>query len=231
MSIDTEEMLKKASKWKDKEIIDIKGYYKRKDVFKILNKSKLIAPLIIIDPVQADRNAAAALSFENFNNFRKACKKFIKNPSKKYFVKQQFSIEKIKNQNKNKNLIFLEITPKKGKDDVIGCKLVKALNYFSNKLIENQFKIFNYSWNWDKKAIFYFILDKKTLPQTIIKEGPPLRVKEHVIKFKKRHKKTFIKNKKIYASDKRKYRKPEALIKSLFKDDYLKDKIKKIKLL
>jgi len=220
-------LVRKAAKWKDKEVIDVNGYYKRKDVFRELNKSKLVSPLIVIDPVQADRNAAAALSFENFDKFRKSCRKFLKKPSKRFFEKKEFSIEKIKK--KGKKTVFIEVVPVKGKKDVVGCKLVKALVLFNKKLVEGGFKVFEHGWDWDKKVIFYFVLDKKILAEKVERTGPPLRAKEHVAAFKKKYKKTFVKKGRIFASDKRRFRKPEVLVKALFDDQYLKNKIKKIK--
>ena len=218
-----------AAKWKDKEVIDAAGYYKRKDVFRELNTSKLNSPLIVIDPVQADRNAAAALSSENFDRFRNACKKFLKKPSKTYFEEKEFSIEKIKEKNKNRKTMFLEVKPLKGKVDVIGCKLVKALDFINKELIKNDFKVFEQGWNWDKEVIFYFVLDKRILAEKVKRAGPLLKLKEHVIRFKKKHKKTVIKRGRIFALDKRRFREPEKLIKLLFKHHYLKEKIKDIK--
>jgi len=62
-----------ALQWDDKVIIDVEKYYKNKDaVLFEMNKAKLHSPLILIDPVQKDRNAAAALSMEKFDLFRKA---------------------------------------------------------------------------------------------------------------------------------------------------------------
>ena len=223
-------LAKNAAKWKDKEVIDAAGYYKRKDVFRELNTSKLNSPLIVIDPVQADRNAAAALSFENFDRFRNACKKFLKKPSEDFFIIKKFSMDDIIKKNKSKKTIFLVVRPLKGKVDVIGCKLVKALDFINKELIKNGFKVFEQGWNWDEEVIFYFVLDKKILAEKVERAGPLLKLKEHVSRFKKKHKKTVIKRGRIFALDKRKFREPEKLIKSLFKHQYLKEKIKDIKI-
>ena len=223
-------MVRGASKWKDKEVIDVNKYYKRKDVFRELNTSKLTSPLIVIDPVQADRNAAAALSIKNFNIFRNACKRFVKKPSKKFFEIKKFSIEDIIKKNKNKKIVFLEIRPLGGKKDVVGCKLVKALEFINKELVEEGFKVFKYGWDWDKKAIFYFVLDKKILSENVEKIGPPVKIKDHVKQFKKKHKKITVKKGRVFALDKRKYREAEKLIKSLFRNRYLKEKIKDIKI-
>ena len=45
-----------------------------------LNKSKQQGPLIVIDPVQKDRNAAAALNHEKFEIIKKTAKQFLKKP-------------------------------------------------------------------------------------------------------------------------------------------------------
>ncbi|MBT3814943.1 hypothetical protein HOG07_05900, partial [Candidatus Woesearchaeota archaeon] len=75
-----EKLLKSSLKWKNKQVIDPEKYYQGKDVFFNLNKSKLQSPLIIIDPVDKNRNAAAALSEERFAQFKKLAKKYLDQP-------------------------------------------------------------------------------------------------------------------------------------------------------
>lgn len=56
-------LLKAAKRWRSKTIIDPSKFYKSKEeLLSLLNKSKTESPLILIDPVQPNRNAAAALS-------------------------------------------------------------------------------------------------------------------------------------------------------------------------
>ena len=50
----------------EKTVMDIKKFYKNKNILFEINKSKLTSPLVIIDPVQKERNAAAALDHEKF---------------------------------------------------------------------------------------------------------------------------------------------------------------------
>ncbi|MFH1398749.1 MAG: nucleotidyltransferase domain-containing protein, partial [Candidatus Woesearchaeota archaeon] len=67
-------LLRASQKWKPGQIIDPEKHYT------FLNQSKK-GPLILIDPVQPDRNAAAALSQKNFEAFIAAAKAFLKKPS------------------------------------------------------------------------------------------------------------------------------------------------------
>lgn len=62
-------LLKASQKWKDKTVIDIMKYHD--DALFELNSSKLQSPLIVVDPIQKDRNAAAALSYEAVEMFKK----------------------------------------------------------------------------------------------------------------------------------------------------------------
>src|SRR3989344_5708124 len=59
-------LMKGVSKWRDREFIDTLGHYKdRSDIISKLNRSK-ITSLIVIDPVQKNRNIAAAVSSEKY---------------------------------------------------------------------------------------------------------------------------------------------------------------------
>src|SRR3989344_6507213 len=73
-------LLQASLKWKEKDLVDPEKYYPKKDVQYHLNKSKLQSPLIVIDPVDKRRNAAAALNVEKFNLFKKIAKEYLKKP-------------------------------------------------------------------------------------------------------------------------------------------------------
>jgi len=225
--------IKNAAKWKDKAVIDVKKYYKGKDIFLEMNKSKLVSPLIVIDPVQKDRNAAAALSSEKYELFKKKAKQFIKKPSKTFFTVKEFNLNNLKNKFKGKNLILIEAEPLKRKEDVSGAKLLKTFEFLDKELNKKDFEIVNSGWHWDKKgkAHFYFVFDNKLLSSTIEIIGPPAKLKFHAEKFRKKHGKTKIRKNKVIASVKREFREPRNLIKFSIKNNYIKDKIKKIRVL
>ena len=225
-------LMRAAAKWNDKVVVDVQKYYRGKDIFKLVNTSKLVSPLIVIDPVQKDRNAAAALSAEKFELFKKAAQNFLKNPSNGFFVKKSLDEIFLKEKSTDKKLIKISVKPLAGKTDVVGGKLLKIYEFLANELNKHNFKTLKAGWEWDKKndAIFYFLFDKKKLPKTIEIEGPPLKIEQHANNFKKMHKKTFVKNGKIYASDKRKFLMPEDLLKSLIKNKFVKERSKSIKI-
>jgi len=211
-----EKLLK--AKWKEKEVIDPSKHHK--DVFFEVNSSKLTSPIIIIDPVQAGRNAAAALSKEKLELFQKAAKAYLKKPSDDFFEKKD--IEKVEDA---KN-IYICVEPKEGKRDVVGCQVEKAFEHFGRELVSNDFEIVESDWDLDQK-LFYFKVKKEELPEEQEITGPPLKIEKHVLEFKKKYSDTFEKGGKIYAKVKRKHTKARDLIK---KHKYLKEKLESFKL-
>jgi len=225
------EVIKNATKWKPKVVVDIKHYFKnRKDVLCNLNKSKTYSPLIIIDPVQKERNAAASLSYENFYKFINICKNFCKKPSKDFFIEKEISIRDLKERFKNKKLFIIEAEAKKGKIDIIGAKLKKIFEFLKREIISNDFKISESGFYYNKKnnALMWFIVEKEKLSEIKEWQGPPLNEKENVLAFKKKYNKTFVKNRRIYAKVKRKYSNLNNLIKDLIKKEYVKERVKSI---
>ena len=221
-------LLKNAAKWKEQEVIDFNNYYDG-SALERLNKSKL-GPLIVIDPIQSERNAASVLSRENFLLFKESAENFLKKPLKRFFEKKEITVNELKDKSKGKKLVLLDIKALDGKEDVVGSKLLKAFNYIGKNLVLNGFSIYEKGWKWDKKksSLFWFILKDEILSEYYKRIGPPIKNKENVKAFMKKHRKTFIQNKRICTNVKREFRKPEDLIKTLKKTRYLKEKTKKI---
>jgi len=221
-------LVKNITKWKSKVMIDVENYHKGKKILFELDKAKTIGPLVIIDPVQKSRNAAAAVSEEKFEKIINYSKKFLTKSSKRYFEIQDIDIKKLK---VGKNELFLfEAKTMSGKDDVVGCKLLKGFEHIKKELVKNEFKILSSDWEWNKLAKFYFVVKKEVLPDKKIVKGPPIRIKEGVVRFKKKHKDVFEKNKVLFAREKRDYRKADQLMKAMLKDKYIKEKVKQLTL-
>ncbi|HIH42673.1 TPA: hypothetical protein HA246_03445 [Candidatus Woesearchaeota archaeon] len=233
-------LLTAASRWPleinhetDKVIIDVKKYYKNKtEVLFNVNKAKTHSPIIVIDPVQKDRNAAAALGYGQYANFISAAKKFLGHPTKEFFEIKEVTLDVLKKQETtNKKLYVLNVDSLSGKRDVVGAKLMKAFDHIKIKLVDNEFKLHHSSWSWDKRktALFWFFIDSKKLDAVVVNSGPPVALKKHAAEFKKKYKKTFVKNNKLYAKAKRKYVDVVALLKDTIRDEYVKERVKEIK--
>lgn len=222
-------LLEASQKWKLYEVIDVEKY----GTAGKLNRSK-ISPLIVIDPILSERNAAAALSREKFLLFKEKAKEFLAAPSENFFVKKEYSLGELKeitNEKKSK-LLVLNVTAFTGKEDIIGSRLLKAYTHILKHLKINEFVVKNSGWKWDKakKAMFWFVVDRKILSKEMTRIGPPLKAKKAADAFNAKHKKIFIKCGRLYAFVKRPFRKPEELVKHIINEEYVKEKVKTIKL-
>ena len=107
-------LVQAASKWKGSTRIGGKSEIKK------LNPSKLSC-LVVIDPVQPGRNAAAAMSEEKYYDFIMACRAFLKHQSLSFFKEKPFDISGLHRIGK---VIELHIIPLSGKRDIVGAKLL-----------------------------------------------------------------------------------------------------------
>lgn len=222
-------LLRASQKWKDKEVIDPEKHYKR-DALKQLNRSKIDSPIIIIDPVLPQRNAAAALSYDKLDVFRKAASEFLAHPEPSFFVITEKTEKELKQEAGNNKLLLIDVEAFAGKEDIVGAKLLKAFQQIRNQLKFYDFEVLQGGWKWNKKkkAQFWYILPPKELMKIKKWIGPPLSEKDRVKNFKSKYKKTFTENGRICTYVQRRYIKPEQLIDHIIKhDEHLYEKVKK----
>jgi len=182
---------------KEKIIInDAKFYKNNNEILRELNKSKIQSPIILIDPTFKERNALAGLSNETFEKFRKACRKFLKNPNNEFFIQKNLREELSKRY--KEELKIIEVKTSKQAGDIAGSKSKKFFEFLALRL-EKEFDVklkeFEYNDN-ENLAWFYFVLTKKK--DEIIK-GPSVEDVHNLTRFKKVHKNAFIKEHIAYA--------------------------------
>jgi tRNA nucleotidyltransferase (CCA-adding enzyme) len=196
-----EKMLRELGKMKENErlIIDPgKKFKKKSDVLFELNESKLGSPIILIDPTWKERNALAALSRETFRKFQESAAKFLKKPSKEFFVIKEFDASEFKKKaKKGEQFVSLAIETDRQEGDIAGTKMRKFSNYISKELAK-YFEIIDKKFDYKegKKSDFYIIAKSK---KEIIKIGPPIGFEKHAAAFKKENKKVYEKNGILYA--------------------------------
>jgi tRNA nucleotidyltransferase (CCA-adding enzyme) len=199
-------LLKAANKWnaKNKIIIDPAYFYRNKDIMIEMNEAKIISPMILIDPVQSDRNAAAALNEEKLRIFMKAAQEFLKNPSLKFFIKKEISKEEMQKFAKAKKmpLFVIRARSSKEKEDVAGAKLFKIFNILLERFNNEGKAEGKWRYNMEKREAEFFFLFK---PEKKIEiKGPPVKLKENAEAFKKKWLNAFIKSGNLYAHRKNK---------------------------
>ena len=135
------------------------------------SKRKFDSTVIIIDPIDSNRNLGAAISTENVGKFILLSRGFINKPSIQFFRKQN---KKLSSKNILKNLLVLKFNYKKSPDDTIAGQIRKAVNSISSQMELAGFKILrNSSLTLEKnQAVLLFLMDSLTISENQIHDGP-----------------------------------------------------------
>lgn len=207
-------VLEDASKWERGEFIDIAGHGNKKHE----------DSLVVIDPVDPERNVAAAVSEE------KLCEFIL-------FARQYLKTKKIPKR--------VALLPKRGKLMVIEWKIGEEneeiiwsqLQRFEKKLFkqleEKEFGVIDSGiWTDSKtKAQILFEFEVWELPLVNDHWGPRIYDKEHIEKFIKKYKKGVVRGNRIVTERKREYSTAKGLLKDLLKEPVSHLKRKKYKIL
>ena len=223
------ELVTAAAKWKDEVIIDLEKYHINPKM--ALNSSKIYGPLIIVDPVQKTRNAAAAITTECFDKFKQRCKDFIIHPNSTFFELPNFQKiidDKIKTTN-NAEIFMINISPLEGKRDVIGSKVLKIKEHIEEQAKEYEFSLIWSDWEFNEKMCkICLAFNDAKLPDTKIIKGPPLSMEDATDKFRRAHRNTYNDKETIYAKETRRFLLAKSFLTATIEDEYVKDKCHEI---
>jgi len=214
-------LAKEASNWKAAQFIDVWGRHKQPiKLEKFKNQ-----PLIVIDPVDAERNVATVLSPENFAKFTNACRNLMKNPSEKFFFRPAARINTkaleagIKKRGTQMIAILFDhpqILP-----DILYPQLRKTAGRLKGLLEHNEFAVMGFDvWGDGKKCAILLELEVWGLPVIRKLEGPSIFSKKGSSQFleKYRRGRVWVEEDKWIAETNRKFLTAEEGLKAFLKD-------------
>jgi len=163
-----EKTIKKISEWDKGQII---GKSAKKNDW----------PIVIIDPIDNNRNLGTAISIDSFGKFVLASRVFLKKPSKKFFNKP-VSKRIMKNNDK---IVVVQFRFKNRSDDIIWGQIKRASNALKTQLELGGFTVLRNSSVKDEKenAALIFLLHTKKIEDSLVRSGPEISSKEHCEKF------------------------------------------------
>ncbi len=176
-------VLREAVRWKPyRTVVDIEGHYDRSRI-----PPKLSGPLIVVDPVDPERNAAAAVSEETLWRFIAAAKAFLKRPSSSFFFPRH-SVPQLEDLvraiEKRGTYIFALIFPRPNyPEDAVWGQLRKSergLRKFFERIGIEVYGIT--SWLCGEHAVILVEVPNAELPPVELHKGPPV-CSEHEDRF------------------------------------------------
>jgi tRNA nucleotidyltransferase (CCA-adding enzyme) len=149
----------------------------------VIGKStrKFDSPIVIIDPIDNNRNLGTAISMDNLGRFVLASRAFLKKPSKKFF-KKPVSKRIMKNNDK---IVVVQFKFKDRSDDIIWGQIKRASNALKTQLELGGFTVLRNSSVKDEQenAALIFLLHAKKIESSLVRSGPEVSSKEHCEKF------------------------------------------------
>ena len=187
------DVLRSARSWRPfLTVIDVAKHYEDpKQVLKLFN-----SPLVVVDPVDKNRNVAAALSLEKLSLFMLASMLFLLKPSKLFFEPEERLLAEATEEDlrsyieKGKTtLLAIATTLKPSPPDILWGQIRRSCNGIVKLLEQEGFKVLRWSaWSDDEKEVVLLIeLESNVITPTIKHLGPPITSVEDVLKFVHKH--------------------------------------------
>lgn len=131
---------------------------------------KFETPLIIIDPIDSNRNLGTAISAESVGKFILASRKFLKKPSLSFFRAKPRQLNKKNLQ----NTIIVRFNYKKRSPDIVWGQIKRASNAVSGQLKLAGFDVLKSSAVTDERseAALLVLLRSLRIERHVIKKGP-----------------------------------------------------------
>lgn len=183
-----ENLLNEASKWSNP-IIDIENFYSNEQASKMFEKSAMV----VIDPTDKNRNVSAVVSQTSLSRFILAARRFLQNPSAKFFFAKKKNVTKKQIfsslKRRGTHIIILKFRPPKLVEDVLWPQIKKSANAIISKLKEDDFRVFGHYFYADEEDAFILLelMDWK-LPRIKHVLGPNVTLDTHVEIFMQKHK-------------------------------------------
>ncbi len=170
-------LVENAAKWKPPVVIDIEGAHAG-DNAALLKKFPSNA-LILIDAVDKNRNAAAAISATNVSKFIATCRELAITPNEKmFFSKPQTHAANQVRAAISRRVASLFLLKAKKPDlvaDVLFPQLKKTSLAIARHLALSSFRVYDSAFFDDEKNIYFlFELEEAELPAVRVVQGPPV---------------------------------------------------------
>ncbi len=179
-----------------KKVIDPLKYFKsEREVLNEINASKLMSPIVLVDPTYKYRNTSAGLGYETFEKFNLVAKEFLKSPSLDYFKRKPIDIEGLKKV--AGTFVEVDLKTDRQEGDIAGTKMKKLLDFFARELSRKQQKVLRKEFDYlgGQTAKGYLVVAEK--PEIELR-GPPIGLDDAIKVFKKAKGKNVAKKKGYY---------------------------------
>lgn len=205
------EVIKAAAlEWKPGYHIDLEDYGTAGD---------FTDPLVVVDPVDKNRNVAAALTLQKMAEFRVAASHYMKNPSTKFFYVKESEVDKEllidEFQTRKTKTLILQFNAPNIPEDALYPQIQKTENSLVKILNREGFRVGGSGYFKDNGTVLILLeMEVWNLPVVKKHSGPKVWNQAHGEKFQEKYpSNSWIEKDQWVALVERKYTGPESLLK------------------
>jgi len=153
------EVLKAAARWRP-----YRTYIAFSEV-----RTKFRAPLVVVDPVDPNRNAAAAVSLTSMSTFILAARRFLKRPSLSYFQPRPSTSIRL-------NVVEVVFPYPNEPPDIVWGRYKRIGRGLYQWLKECEFRVFRWGVESDEKSYvsLVYVVEQLELKPYVLHRGPPV---------------------------------------------------------
>ena len=222
------EVIENVAEWREETLIDPEEYHVD-GMAKELQKKFSDDSLVVIDPVDLERNVASVLTSDNYARFIYRCWKFQESKGLNFFEKEETSLEKFQLEReieRRADFIVLEFDTVDEPDDIVYPQMRKTMRRLERRLDKNEFRVYEKGFHVGEKIRVFFELDT-VLPDIQYQKGPKVfHGTEHIEQFTSKYENTFVSDERICAKIERDYTHAKYLLKDFLSGEVgdLKDR-------
>ena len=214
-----QELVESAQDWEREKVVDPADHYEN-GLPEELEKKFSEDSLILIDPVDSERNVASVLSEENYAKFVHLCWRFSEDPGLDFFQEEDYDFTEFelkKEVEGRGDFIVVEFNRPNEVDDLVYPQMRKLMNLLTQKLEKRDFRIFEQGFHsWNGKIRLLFELDEE-LPEVEELEGPQVfHNARHLRQFSEKYDNTFVQGDRLVAKTEREYTSARGFLKDFF---------------
>lgn len=215
-----QELVEEASGWGEQELIDPENHHEGSLPDELEDKFSE-DNLVVIDPVDPERNVASVLSTENYSRFIYRCWQFRQKPGIHFFETEETDYTEFglkQELEKRGEFLVLEFENPEDVEDIVYPQMRKTMRRLEQVMENRDFRIFESGFHLGEKTRIFFELDRE-LPEIEETRGPKVfHGEDHIAQFTGKYDNVFVKEDRLYAKVEREYTDAKELLQEFLEE-------------
>lgn len=211
-----------ARDWSERKVIDPEDHHPSGLPEKLEDKFEADS-LVVIDPVDPERNVASVLTDENYAKFVYSCQKLDRSPGVDMFRETENEVSEFEvkqEMEKRADFLTLELDRPEGVEDVLYPQMRKTVRSIVRELEDAEFRIFDSGFFVGEDKVRILLELDRSLPDTREIVGPKVfHASDHTEEFESRYENVYVNGKRLCSRADREHTDAKTLIETVLSND------------